>query len=116
VSYTPQPGTIPWLVLNWLATQPPGTEVMTTPLALAIGKDPKVVFQSLQAALNAKLIFQRQKFQGVRAPYFWSLTDHSRPRAPVQQAETDLHLVLRVTPAKLEAILRLLRENGECDG
>jgi hypothetical protein len=82
MSYEPKPGTVPERALQHLRTLPPGTEVMTSRLAEAIGHPPNNLLMCLETALKHGAVFRRQKDEHARSPFWWSLVDHAKkPRA-----------------------------------
>lgn len=78
ITYEPRPGTVAWRALAHLGTMPPGTEMMTSALAEAIGLAANNLSPNLEPALAAGRIFRRQRDNHVRSPFFWSLTDNGR--------------------------------------
>lgn len=98
MSYTPRPGSIAERAIEHLKTLPRGAEVMTSALAEELGTPGENLFGCLEAAHKHGAIFKRQKIDGPRAPFFWSLVDHSSiPRAQVPRVVVpDLPLLDRV--------------------
>lgn len=79
ITYEPRPGTVAFRALAHLGTLPPGTEMMTSALAEAIGLAANHLSPNLEPALSAGRVFRRQRDNHVRSPFFWSLTDNRRP-------------------------------------
>jgi hypothetical protein len=74
VSYTPQPGTIPFRVIQHLQSLPSGTPASTAELAEALEIAPNSLPPIMRAALNAGLVM-RKPFQTLagRCSHHWTL-------------------------------------------
>ena len=106
--YRPRPGTIPFRVLAWLETQEPRGEFSTAAIAYALEVNPNNVMPCLFAALEAGVLFRRQKDDShPRSPFFWSLVDHGEgkrhPSVPIRGRRADPRKV-RPDAATLEAL------------
>lgn len=73
--------------LAYLETLPPGSEVMTSALAEAIGADASQIQACLQSAEEAGLVYFRRRDDLARSPRWWSLTDHNN-RVPAQVSQS----------------------------
>jgi hypothetical protein len=90
-AYEPRPGSLPQRVLAYLELQPHGTELLTSQLGEALGVPPVNIPSCMGAALEAGLLYRRQKIAHQRAPAYWSLVDHSASKlaAAVNGAHDD---------------------------
>ena len=86
MAYEAKPGSVAQRVISYLETLAPGAEVMTSPIAEAIGIEPTLLSSSLIAAVAHGAVFRRQRLPGVRAPVWWSLVDHSGGTRPAVAA------------------------------
>lgn len=77
MSYTPQPGTIPHRVIEFLKQQPRGVEFSSAHLAEAIGHDGASIAIYLAAALEHGVLKGEKRVPplGGQKTYFWSLGD-----------------------------------------
>lgn len=81
-TYKPQPGTAAFRILAWLRHEGETEERNTSQIGNALDIDNRAVTASLEQALRERLVFARRKDPAnVRAPIWYSLTDHS-PAAP----------------------------------
>jgi hypothetical protein len=87
VTYTARPGTVAQRAIAHLESLPRGAELMTSRLAEAIGTPGENLLACLEAPLKHGAVFRRQKDTAPRAPFFWSLVDHSKK--PQQGANRD---------------------------
>ena len=82
MSYAPKPGTAAFRILAWLRHEGETEERNTSQIGNALDIDNRAVTASLEQALRERLVFARRKDPAnVRAPIWYSLTDHS-PAAP----------------------------------
>lgn len=87
--YEPKPGTVAYKVMQHLQSLPTDAEVSTSALSDAIGLPSSMIPGAMQPALDGGVIFKRQKDrQYPKAPYFWSLTNHSL-KAPFVSVASD---------------------------
>lgn len=74
-TYTPQPGTVASRVVAWLKARPSG-EFNAAQISEALGLNPAAILSSLEQALDAKLVYSRQRDRtSLRAPRWYSATD-----------------------------------------
>ena len=78
MSYEPKPGSLAQRAIAYLGTRPPGTELMSSTLAEALGAEGNAVMACLSSAVDHGAVFRRKRLPGVRAPVWWSLTDHAK--------------------------------------
>jgi hypothetical protein len=90
MSYEPRPGSLPQRVLAWLELQPHGAEFLTSQLGEALGVPPVNIPSCMGAALEAGLLYRRQKIAHQRAPAYWSLVDHAAGK-PAARAANGAH-------------------------
>lgn len=77
MSYAPKPGSVAFRVIGWLEEQGDGKEFNSSQIAYALHLDTKGLPAQLAPALQAGLVFRRQKdSSSPRAPFWYSLTDH----------------------------------------
>ena len=74
-TYTPQPGTVASRVVAWLQARP-SSEFNAAQISEALGLNPAAILSSLEQALDAKLVYSRQRDRtSLRAPRWYSATD-----------------------------------------
>lgn len=74
-TYTPQPGTVASRVVAWLKARPSG-EFNAAQISEALGLNPAAILSSIEQALDAKLVYSRQRDRtSLRAPRWYSATD-----------------------------------------
>lgn len=102
-TYTPQPGTIPAKVIEYLKGQPEGHEAAAVEICEAIGQDTINLTPFLTTPEKHGLL-KRSRKEGSRAA-FWSLGDGKPVAPPVDdEEEPDNHpVVQRVLPASAPA-------------
>lgn len=76
-AYAPQPGTTAFRAIAYLQMHKLGTEMLNSHLAEALGIAPQSLHACMARALEARLVFARQKGGHARSPTFWSLVDHA---------------------------------------
>ena len=77
MAYAPQPGTAAYRIVSWLEAQGRTKEFNSSQIAYALHLDTKGLPTQLAPALQAGLVFRRQKdSSSPRAPFWYSLTDH----------------------------------------
>lgn len=106
MSYTPQPGTIPYRVIEFLKQQPPGTEFSSAALAEAIGHEGASLSLYLSVARDCGAVKseKRQPLTGGQQTYYWRLGEgESLPKPP--DYEPDEPLTPRNPARPLSSIL-----------
>ena len=77
MAYAPQPGTAAYRIVSWLEAQGRTKEFNSSQIAYALHLDTKGLPAQLAPALQAGLVFRRQKDSThPRAPFWYSLTNH----------------------------------------
>ena len=77
MAYAPQPGTAAYRIVSWLEAQGRTKEFNSSQIAYALHLDTKGLPAQLAPALQAGLVFRRQKdSSSPRAPFWYSLTNH----------------------------------------
>ena len=77
MAYAPQPGTAAYRIVGWLEAQGRTKEFNSAQIAYALHLDAKGLPTQLAPALQAGIVFRRQKDgSSPRAPFWYSLTDH----------------------------------------
>ena len=77
MTYTPQPGTAAFRIVAWLEAQGRTKEFNSSQIGYALHLDTKGLPAQLESALQAGLVFRRQKDTSTpRSPWYYSLTDH----------------------------------------
>lgn len=92
MAYEPRPDSVPFRALAHMELLFKGSEIVTGLLAGAIKADVNGFATQMQPAVDARLIFRRQKGGHLRSPVFWSLVDHSKDShiAPAPGPQTAL--------------------------
>lgn len=100
MSYEPSPGSVPFRVLAHMELLHKGSEITTGMLGTALGVDSNGLATQLGRAVEARLLFVRQKGGHLKSPKFWSLVDHSTDAhtAPPPGPQTALQRVTKVQP------------------
>lgn len=100
MSYDPTPGSVPFRVLAHMELLHKGSEITTGMLGTALGIDSNGLATQLGRAVEARLLFVRQKGGHEKSPKFWSLVDHSKDGhvAPPPGPQTALQRVTKVQP------------------
>lgn len=100
MTYTPQPGTIPHRVIEFLKSQPHGLEFSTAALAEAIGHEGSGLHACLATPLEHGAVKADKRVPplGGKATLFWSLGDGTPPPKP-EDYEPDQPLHKRTNAA-----------------
>jgi len=77
--YMPRPGTLPYRVIAWFETQPPGTEAKASQLADALGVDVNNVLPCLAPAVEHGALLRYTK-NGLSKPNFYALPGRTNPK------------------------------------
>lgn len=82
--YTPQPGTIPYRVIEFLKQQPPGSEFSSAALAEAIGHEGASLSLYLLVARDCGAVKseKRQPLTGGQRTHYWRLGEGERLPKP----------------------------------
>lgn len=97
MKYEPRPDTVAFRVLAHMALLHKGSEISTSLLGAALNVDPNGLTTQLQGAVDARLLYRRQRGGHIRSPIFWSLVDHGAeehaapspgPQAPIRIQQT----------------------------
>lgn len=84
MSYKPQPGTMPHRVIEYLKSQPAGTEFSSHALAAAVGHEGSAIASYLVAAVEHGAIVceKRMPMLGTRLVAYYRLGENAPPEKP----------------------------------